>query len=101
MSSYHVRFTEPARDDLLRLYERLLQRDPDLAAYGLYVIRDAMRLLEHFPETCHPAVGAPRGTRLRELPLPLGPSGWVALLTIEAPATVTLLAVRANPDGGR
>lgn len=103
MSGYHVRFTDAARDDLLRLHAKLLARDPDLAAYALYVVRDALRLLERFPDTCrscHLAAHAPPGTRLHELPLPLGGPDGVALFAIED-HTVTVLAVRPEPDDAR
>jgi len=101
MSAYHVRFTESARDELLQLYAGLLTRDPDLAAHELYVIRDALRLLEHAPATCRQVAGGAPHAPLRELSLPLGATGCVALFTIDDESTVTVLAVRSEPEPGR
>lgn len=94
MSAYRVRFTEEAQDDLLRLYDFLLERDLDAAEHALQVIKDALRLLEQFPFSCRKAANGQHGPRLRELVIPFGASGYVALFEIDDATTVTILAVR-------
>ena len=98
MSGHHLRFTEVAQADLLALFQALLTRDPDQAvAAGLDALREALRVLEHTPASGRPVTGGPPHGPLRELPIPLGPHGCVALYAIEDEATVTVLALRAEP----
>ena len=94
MSRYQVRFTRHAEADLLRLYEFLLEHDLDMAQRALAAIKDALRLLEQFPFTCRKAGDGQHGPRLREMVIPFGASGYVALFEIEDASTVTILAVR-------
>ena len=94
MSRYQVRFTGHAEADLLRLYEFLLEHDLDTAQRALEAIKDALRLLEQFPFTCRKAGDGQHGPRLREMVIPFGASGYVALFEIEDASTVTILAVR-------
>jgi plasmid stabilization system protein ParE len=90
--SYRVRFTKAARDDLLRLYEFQLERDIDVAERAGQAIGKSIELLREFPFTCRKAT--PDGPFLRELVIPFGTSGYVALFEIEDQQTVTILAVR-------
>ena len=94
MSRYRVRFTAGAEDDLLRLYDFLLKHDLAIAQRALGVIKDALQLLEQFPFSCRKASGGEHGPRLREMIIPFGAAGYVALFEIEDAATVTILAVR-------
>ena len=94
MSRYQVRFTRHADADLLRLYEFLLEHDLDTAQRALEAIKDALRLLEQFPFTCRKAGDGQHGPRLREMVIPFGASGYVALFEIEDASTVTILALR-------
>lgn len=94
MSRYQVRFTEEAEDDLLRLYDFLLQIDLALADRALGVISDALGLLEQFPFSCRKAASGLHGPRIRELVIAFGASGYVALFEIDDSTTVTILAVR-------
>ena len=93
--TYRVRFTPEAEDDLLRLYRFILERDATdcaLAERALAAIRAAMVTLERFPFTCRKAsIDSPF---LRELLIPFGDAGYVALFEIEDAETVTILAVR-------
>ncbi|MCD7097508.1 type II toxin-antitoxin system RelE/ParE family toxin [Stenotrophomonas sp. MMGLT7] len=91
--SYRVRFTEEAEDDLLRLFDFLLERSGIAAALdALAAIRHALELLAFSPFSCRKAgQGDPF---LRELVIGHGASGYVALFEIENGDTVTLLAVR-------
>ncbi|WP_018867964.1 MULTISPECIES: type II toxin-antitoxin system RelE/ParE family toxin [unclassified Thioalkalivibrio] len=90
--SYSVRFTAPAREDLLRLVAFLVERDPAATAQARAAIGEAVSLLERFPLSCRmPDVSHPR---IRELLIPFGRSGYVALFEIDDAKTVTLLAFR-------
>ena len=93
--SYRVRFTEAAESDLLRLYEFILARDDTdwaLATRALEAIKHAIRSLEGSPFSYRKA--SPDNPFLRELIIPFGASGYVALFEIEDQQTVTILAVR-------
>lgn len=90
--SWHVRYTRAARDDLLRLYGFLLERDVAAAEQALIAIDKAVELLSQFPFTCRKA--DPDDPLLRELLVSFGTSGYVILYDIEDHHTVTILAVR-------
>ncbi|MGE0674511.1 MAG: type II toxin-antitoxin system RelE/ParE family toxin [Methylibium sp.] len=94
--SFAVRYSASARDDLARLYEYLLDRattvdDLDLADRALGAITEAVESLKRSPFIYRKADDDPF---LRELLVPFGSSGYVALFEIEDAATVTILAVR-------
>lgn len=94
--SFVVRYSASARDDLARLYDYLLDRtttveDLDLAEQALGAIAGAVESLRHSPFICRKAGDGPF---LRELLIPFGRSGYVALFEIEDASTVTILAVR-------
>jgi plasmid stabilization system protein ParE len=95
--TYRIRFTPEAEDDLVRLYDYILARDSDTGHFGiaeraLQAIKDGLRTLELTPFTCRKAwQGSPL---LRELVIPFGAAGYVALFEIDDAATVTVLAVR-------
>ena len=91
-----VRYSASARDDLARLYEHLIDRattvdDLDLAEQALGAITAAVESLRRSPFICRKADDDPF---LRELIIPFGRSGYVALFGIEDAATVIILAVR-------
>lgn len=93
--SFKVRFTEEAEADLIRLYEFVLERDASdwlLAERALEAIRQGMRILELTPFTCRKV--RPDNPFLRELIVPFGSAGYVALFEIENEESVTILAVR-------
>ncbi|HEX7386133.1 MAG TPA: type II toxin-antitoxin system RelE/ParE family toxin [Castellaniella sp.] len=97
--SFRVRFTQEARADLLRLYDFLLDQDPpdvETAERALESIERAMQLLEYFPFSCRKAIS--HNPYLRELVIPFGSSGYVALFEIEPQAYVTILAVRRQRE---
>lgn len=92
MKRYRVRFTPDAEDDLLRLYDFLLEKDPAAAEGALEAVRNGVELLSLSPFSCRKAgAGDPL---LREIVIPFGASGYVALFEIEGPSTVTVVAVR-------
>ena len=93
--SYRVRFTEEAESDLIRLYEFVLTRnesDWSLAERALSAIRNAIRSLELSPFSFRKAI--PDNPFLREIVIPFGASGYVALFEIDNEETVTILAIR-------
>jgi len=94
--SFAVRYSAAARDDLVRLYEFLLQRastveDLDVAEVALNAITSAVDNLGRSPFFYRKAGQSPF---LRELLIPFGNSGYVALFEIEDASTVTILTVR-------
>ena len=91
---FKVRFTPEAEDDLLRLFDFLLELDLATAERAQSAVAKAMELLEIFPFSCRKAVGDRGSPFLRELLIPFGNSGYVALFEIEDKRTVTILAVR-------
>lgn len=93
--SYKVRFTRGAQQDLERLYTFILKRDEQdwaLAERALLAMRSALSTLEQNPFTCRKS--SSDSPLLRELLIPFGASGYVALFEIEDEHTITVLAVR-------
>ena len=98
MSRFRVRFTPEAEADLLRLFDFLLEQDVVAAETARDAIAKAIELLEVFPFSCRKALGGDGNPFLRELIIPFGSSGYVALFEIENRDTVTLLAVRHQKE---
>jgi len=94
MKRYAVRLTPGAEADLLRLFDFALEQDITVARSAREAIAKALELLEVFPFSCRKALGGDGNPFLRELIIPFGGSGYVALFEIENRDTVTLLAVR-------
>lgn len=90
--TYRVRYTRAAREDLHRLFSFLAKRDPQAARRARDAIVKAADFLAEFPFSCRKADDD--SPFLRELLIPFGASGYVALYEIESPDTVTLLAIR-------
>lgn len=92
-----VRFTREAEEDLLRLYDFLIARELahggalSLAERALAAIRDALHVLQTTPYTCRKAGTSPF---LRELVIPFGAAGYVALFEIVDERQVVVAAVR-------
>ena len=94
--TFAVRYSASARDDLKRLYQYLLDRsstveDLEFAERALDAIVSAAESLGRSPFIYSKAGTSPF---LRELLIPFGNSGYVALFEIEDASTVTILAVR-------
>ncbi len=94
--SFAVRYSAAAREDLTRLYEHLLERstsaeDMVLADRALDSIEAAVNGLALAPFIHRKAGASPF---LRELVIPFGRSGCVALFEIEDAHAVTIVAVR-------
>jgi plasmid stabilization system protein ParE len=94
MTRFRVRFAPEAEADLLRLFDFLLEQDVAAAEKAREAAAKAIELLEVFPFSCRKALGGDGNPFLRELIIPFGASGYVALFEIEDRDTVTLLAVR-------
>ena len=97
--TFAVRFTEEAEADLVRLYEFALNRDDgdwEFAERALDAIRHAIRGLETSPFSYRKATTD--NPFVRELIIPFGASGYVALFEIESKDTVTVLAVRHHRE---
>ena len=92
MKRYKVRFTPEAEDDLLRLYDFLLERDVISAERALDALKAAVGVLRFSPFSCRKATRD--NSFVRELVIPFGTSGYVALFEIESDSTVNVLAVR-------
>jgi len=93
--TYQVRFTPEAENDLVRLYEFVLARDADdfaVAERALQAIKEGIRTLASSPFTCRKATTD--SPFLRELVIPFGSAGYVALFEIENAKTVSVLAIR-------
>lgn len=93
MRRYRVRLTPEAEEDLLRLYDFLLERDLDAAETALQAIEEAFRLLSFSPFSCRKAL-LNDSPLVRELVVPFGSAGYVALFEVEPPEGVVVLAVR-------
>jgi plasmid stabilization system protein ParE len=94
--SFALRFSASARDDLIRLYQFLLDRAStaeDLAGAqrALDAIDRAFESLSRSPFIYRKVGLSPF---LRELLIPFGSSGYVAQFEINDASTVTILAVR-------
>lgn len=90
--NYRVRYTRAAKDDLVRLYGFLVERDVDAARKALSSIEKGIEFLKEFPFTCRKAT--PEDPLLREMIISFGSRGYVVLFEIEDSKTVTILAVR-------
>ncbi|QND49837.1 type II toxin-antitoxin system RelE/ParE family toxin [Rhizobium lusitanum] len=89
---FAVRYSLGAVEDLDRLYDYLLLRDIELAERAYQAIVKATEFLETFPFSCRKV--SSDNSFLRELVIPFGSAGYVALFEIEDNDTVTILAIR-------
>ena len=94
MSRFRVRFTPEAEGDLLRLFDFLVEQDLAAAERAEAAVAKAIELLELFPFSCRKALGGDGNPFLRELIIPFGGAGYVALFQIDDRRSVTILAVR-------
>ena len=97
MAPFKVRYTDEARQDLVRLFDFLLEHaktieDFDAAQVAVDTIISAVeRHLARAPFIYRKVGDNPF---LRELIIAFGNSGYVALYEIEDAATISILAVR-------
>ncbi|MGV3548353.1 type II toxin-antitoxin system RelE/ParE family toxin [Rhizobium sp.] len=90
--SYRLRYTSAARSDIKRLYGFLLKRDIGAAERAIDTIIRTIGSLSEFPFAARKAPGG--NSFLRELIIPFGSAGYVALFEVEDQNTVTILAIR-------
>jgi len=96
--SFRVRLTRDAEADLVRLFDFILERelardggDLSLPEQAMAALRAGFATLKSSPFTCRKAGRSPF---LRELIIPFGRSGYVALFEIEDESNVAVVAVR-------
>jgi plasmid stabilization system protein ParE len=96
--SFKVRLTRNAEADLDQLFDFLLERelardggDLTLPEQAMASLRAGIATLKSSPFTCRKAGQSPF---LRELIIPFGRSGYVALFEIEDASNVVVVAVR-------
>ena len=95
---YTVEFSEAAAEDLDQLFDFALQRELDSETGDLTIperavqaIKDGMAFLEFSPFACRKAGSS---AFLRELIIPFGRTGYVALFEIVDSHTVIIGAIR-------
>jgi plasmid stabilization system protein ParE len=91
--AYQVHLTAGAHQDLDRLYDFLPEVDVHAAKRALDSIEEAFRLLAYSPFSCRKAT-LQQSPLWRELLIPFGHSGYIALFELEDNRTVTICAVR-------
>jgi len=74
----------------------LLERDLQAAAQAREAIGKSIAFLQEFPFSCRKAL--PDNPFLREMVIPFGAAGYVALFEIEDSNTVTVLAIRQQRE---
>jgi plasmid stabilization system protein ParE len=96
--SFRVRLTPDAQADLHRLFDFVLERelardggDLTLPEQAMAALRAGIATLKASPFTCRKAGQSPF---LRELIIPFGRSGYVALFEIEDESNVSVVALR-------
>ncbi len=95
--SYRVRFTRGALEDLERLHAFIIEREFangggfELAERAIDAIEAGIATLRSSPFTCRKAGSDPF---IRELVIPFGRSGYVALFEIESGDSVVVAALR-------
>ena len=96
--SFRVLLTREAEADLERLFDFVLERELarsggnlELAEQAIVAIRAGVATLKTSPFTCRKVSQSPF---LRELIIPFGHSGYVALFDIVDPTDVVVSAVR-------
>ena len=92
--TYAVRFTVEAEQDLLPLFDFLVEQDITTARHAQATIAKGIEFLAIFPFSCRKAEVGENSAFLRELLIPFGNAGYIALFEIEDAKTVTVLAVR-------
>ncbi|MEN9886649.1 MAG: hypothetical protein RL758_1227 [Pseudomonadota bacterium] len=96
--AYTVQFSPAAAADLEELFDFALQRELgsetgnlDIPEQAVQAIKNAVTLLENSPFACRKVGG---NSFVRELVIPFGRSGYVALFEIVDSRTVIIGAVR-------
>lgn len=88
---YEVRYTEGARDGLPGFMEYIEERGTAAAGHAIETMTRSMELLAFSPFSCRKSVE--NDPFLRELIIPFGSTGYVALFEVQGDY-VTILALR-------
>lgn len=101
--TFRVRLPRGAEADLDRVFDLLLERelsrdsgDLSLPTQAIAALQSGIETLKASPFTCRKAGQSPF---LRELIVPFGRSGYVALFEIEDAVNVAVLAMRDQLEG--
>jgi len=89
--SYRLRVSAAAQDDLQRLFESLADNDMAAASRARNALEKAYEFAEMMPFACRKADAA--NPFLRELLIPFGSAGYVAMFEVEDDTTITILAI--------
>ena len=96
--TYQVIFSREAEEDLERLFDHILEReldspsgDLDISARAIDAIRQACHLLTHSPFSCRKAG---ESAFVRELIIPFGATGYLAMFEIRDAKMVFIGAIR-------
>lgn len=96
--TYRVIFSPEAEEDLVRLFDHVFERelnsaagDVEIADRAIDTIEQACRFLELSPFSCR-KVGD--SAWVRELVIPFGASGFVAMFEIQDSQTILIGAIR-------
>jgi len=90
--TFELKYTQSFYDDLDRLADFLIERDPDLVERALGAIQKALMILQDFPLMARRA--SADDPLLRELVVPFGSAGYVILFKVVSETSVIVLAVR-------
>ena len=89
--TYRGLFSEAAASDLAQLFDFALQRDLDIPAKAVQAIKDSVVFLTSSPFACRKAGSS---SFIRELIIPFGHAGYVALFEIVDKHTAIIAAIR-------
>ncbi|MGR9134948.1 type II toxin-antitoxin system RelE/ParE family toxin [Rhizobium leguminosarum] len=90
--TFELKYTQTFYEDLDRLADFLIERDPDLAERAINAIPKALMILQDFPLMAKRA--SADDPLLRELVVPFGSAGYVILFKVLSETSVIVLAVR-------
>lgn len=90
--TFELKYTQSFYDDLDRLADFLIERDPDLVERALGAIQKALMILQDFPLMARRA--SADDPLLREFVVPFGSTGYVILFKVVSETSVIVLAVR-------
>ncbi|MBY5738908.1 type II toxin-antitoxin system RelE/ParE family toxin [Rhizobium leguminosarum] len=90
--SFELKYTPTFYEDLDRLADFLIERDPDLAERAINAMQKALMMVEDFPLMARRA--SADDPLLRELVVPFGSAGYVVLFKVVSETSIIVLAVR-------
>ena len=94
--TFELKYTQTFYEDLDRLADFLIERDPDLAERAINAIQKALMILQDFPLMARRA--SADDPLLRELVVPFGSAGHVILFKVMSETSVIVIAVRHHRE---